>query len=240
MPDASYWLTILLVTTIVTAGSAVQAAIGVGLNQFAIPILLLIAPAYAPGPVLVASAFLSILALLRVPAEVDRRELTFSLSGLVAGTAAAAIFIAFVDTRYFVQLMGFIIVLAVGLIVSGLSLQITSRNLFAAGSAAGLMGTIAGMHAPPIALLYQGQPPERVRGSLLAFVIAGNLLSITALWSVNRFGLAELYAALGLLPGVALGLLLAPLLVKHIDANRIRTAILLTSGLSGSVLLFGL
>lgn len=240
MPDTSYWLTILLVTTIVTAGSAAQAAIGVGLNLFAIPILLLIAPAYAPAPVLVASAFLSILALLRVPAKIDRRELTLSLSGLVAGTASAAIIIAFVDTRYFVQLMGFIVVLAIGLIVSGLSLQITSRNLLAAGSAAGLMGTIAGMHAPPIALLYQGQQPERVRGALLAFVIAGNLLSIFALWAVNRFGLSEFYAALGLLPGVALGLFLAPLLVKHIDANRIRTAILMTSGLSGCMLLFGL
>lgn len=240
MPDPSYWLTFLLVTTIVTAGSAVQAAIGVGLNLFAIPILLLIAPDYAPGPVLVASAFLSILALLRVPAQVNRRELLLSLSGLAAGTTAAAILIAFVDTRYFVQLMGFIIVLAVGLIVSGLSLPITARNLLAAGSASGLMGTIAGMHAPPIALLYQGQQPERVRGSLLAFVIAGNLLSISALWAVNRFGLAQLYAALGLLPGVALGLFLAPLLVKHIDANRIRTAILMTSGLSGCVLLFGL
>ena len=73
-----------------------------------------------------ASAFLSILALLRVPAQIDRRELTFSLSGLVAGTAAAAIIIGFVETRYFVQLMGFIIILAIGLIVSGLSLPIAT------------------------------------------------------------------------------------------------------------------
>lgn len=240
MPDASYWPTILMVTTIVTAGSAAQAAIGVGLNLFAIPLLLLIAPAYAPAPVLVASALLSILALLRVPAEIDRRELGLSLCGLAVGTALAGVIIASVDTRYFVQLLGFIVVLAIGLIVSGLSMQITKRNLLAAGGAAGIMGTIAGMHAPPIALLYQGQQPERVRGALLAFVIVGNLLSIFALWVVNRFGLPELYAAAGLIPGVALGLILAPLLVKHIDKDRIRTAILATSGLSGLVLLLGL
>ena len=239
MPDVSIDLTLLLVTAIIAVGSAAQAAVGVGLNLFSIPLLMLIAPVYAPGPVLAASALLSIFALFRVPAEIDRTELSLAFAGLIAGTVGAAIIIAFVDTRYLVQVMGFIIVMAIGLIISGRSLDITSRNLLAAGGAGGLMGTIAGVHAPPIAMLYQGLKPERVRGALLAFIIAGNLLSIFALWLVNRFGITQLFAALGLLPGIVLGLLLAPHLAKHIDADRIRAAVLTISGLSGLMLLLG-
>lgn len=52
-----------LVTTIVLIGSARQAAIGMGSYLFAIPLLLLINPIYAPGPVLIVSFALSFLAL---------------------------------------------------------------------------------------------------------------------------------------------------------------------------------
>jgi len=43
-----------------------------------------------------------------------------------------------------------------------------------AGSGAGFLGTIAGVHGPPIVLLYQGLDPDRVRGTILIFTGTGN------------------------------------------------------------------
>lgn len=229
--------TLPLVFLIVVAGSAGQATIGMGLNLFAIPLLVLIDPIFAPGPMLLASTFLCLFAMWRVPVKIDRRELSLSLAGLAAGTIMAAGIMAVIDTHHLIKLLGVLVLIGVGLVLSGLSAPLTSATLVASGGAAGIMGTIAGVHAPPIALLYQGLGPERVRGALLSFIGAGGALSIVALWLVDRFGLREAGATLILLPGVAIGVLLAPALARLLDARHIRIAILVVSGVSGIALL---
>ena len=158
-PDA---LEFLLVTLVILTGSASQATIGMGLNLLAIPLLLLIDPVYAPGPVLVASLALSVLALRRVPASVDPREVKYAMSGLLVGTALAGAVTLVVDAAGLTRLLGLFIVLGVGLALSGWSAALNTRNLAMAGTGAGFLGTIAGVHAPPIALLYQGLEPARV------------------------------------------------------------------------------
>ena len=228
-----------LVTLVVLIGSASQAAIGMGLNLFAIPLLLLINPIYAPGPVLVASFALSFLALWRVPATVDRRELSFALIGLGVGTVIAGVVAALIDSANLARLLGLFVVLGVGLALSGWSLALTQRNLVIAGGGAGLLGTIAGVHAPPIALLYQGLEPARVRGAILTFVGIGNLFSIIALAVVGRFGADQLMATSMLIPGVLLGLLAAPRLARLIDAKTLRLFVLTISALSGLLLIVG-
>lgn len=229
---------LLLVTLVILIGSACQAAIGMGLNLFAIPLLLLINPVYAPGPVLVASMVLSFLALWRVPATVDRHELKLALIGLALGSAAAGVFATAIDASSLTRLLGGFIVFGVLLALSGWSAPLTDRNLAAAGGGAGFLGTIAGVHAPPIALLYQGLAPERVRGAVLTFVGIGNAFSIIALAIVGRFGSDQLTATLYLIPGVLGGLLVAPMLAGLIDARLLRLLVLAISGVSGALLIF--
>ena len=230
---------LLLVTLVILIGSASQAAIGMGLNLFAIPLLLLINPIYAPGPVLVASFALSFLALWRVPAKVDRGELKFALIGLAIGSALAGLVAAVIDSSSLTRLLGLFVVLGVGLALSGWSASLNPRNLVAAGGGAGFLGTIAGVHAPPIALLYQGMAPDRVRGAILTFVGVGNLFSIIALASVGRFGLEQATATLMLIPGVLLGLWIAPRLAQLIDAKLLRLLVLSISAISGLLLVIG-
>lgn len=227
------------VTLVILIGSASQAAIGMGLNLFAIPLLLLVNPIYAPGPVLVASCALSFLALWRVPAKVDRRELKFAIIGLLAGTALAGFVVAFVDSSNLIRLLGLFVLVGVALALSGWSAALTPRNLIAAGSGAGFLGTIAGVHAPPIALLYQGLEPDRVRGSILTFVGIANMFSIIALIAAGRFGSDQFMASLLLIPGVLLGLLCAPRLARLMDARVLRTLVLSISAISGLLLVIG-
>jgi len=229
-------LQLVLVTLIVTVGSASQAAIGMGLNLFAIPLLILVNPIYAPGPVLIASMLLSALALWRVPAKVEWHELKYALSGLLAGTIVAAFVLSNIDTSVLVRVLGLLVVFTVFLILSGWSVLISNKNLVIAGSGAGLLGTIAGVHAPPIALLYQGQKPDRVRGAILTFVGLGNGLSIVALYFAGHFRYDQLKATIVLLPGVLLGLWLAPALASKLSARTIRSLVLAISAVSGLAL----
>jgi uncharacterized membrane protein YfcA len=153
------------------------------------------------------------------------------------GTLTAAVILLFIDGASLGRLLGFLVVVAVATILAGLSSPLTTVSLLGSGGAAGIMGTIAGVHAPPIALLYQGQSPPRVRGAVLPSIGIGNALSIAALWAVDKFATREVWATLVLLPGVALGLLLAPSLLRWLDARRIRLAILTISGASGLALM---
>lgn len=233
------YMELLYVTCIIAVGSASQAAIGMGLNLFAIPLLLLINPIYAPGPVLVASFALSFLALWRVPAKVDRNELNLAVIGLIVGTCLAGAVTFIIDSGQLSRVLGVAVVIGVGLALSGWSFSINRKNLIAAGGGAGFLGTIAGVHAPPIALLYQGLEPDRIRGAILTFVGIGNLFSIIALVVVGQFGTKQIIVTMLMIPGVAIGLWFAPILAKLVSARLLRILVLMISAASGALLIVG-
>ena len=110
--------------------------------------------------------------------------------------------------------------------------------LLVGGTASGVLGTMAGVHGPPIALVLQHEPPERLRGMLCAFFTVGCAISLAALASIGVFGVAEFGVSLELLPGVAVGLALAPIIAGRIDRRRARIAVLAISALSALALLF--
>ena len=101
--------------------AAVQAAVGRGLNLLAIPLRLLINLVFAPGPVLVASIVLSLLALWRVPAKIDLQNLKFGMAGLVIGTALAGTVAFVIDSKNLAKLLGLLVILGVTLALSGWS-----------------------------------------------------------------------------------------------------------------------
>lgn len=232
-------LSLILATLIVFVGAAAQASIGMGLNLFSIPLLLLVNPNYSPGSVLLASMLLAFLALLRVPAKIEWLEFKYAFAGLLGGTVIASVIVSQMETTAFVKVLGLLVIFSVCLILSGWSVRISNLNLSIAGSAAGLLGTIAGVHAPPIALLYQGQSPDRIRGALLTFVGIGNGLSVAALYFAGRFGLEQLGYTLALLPGVLLGLWFAPVLTSLLSISLIRCFVLTISAVSGFSLVIG-
>jgi hypothetical protein len=99
------------------------------------------------------------------------------------------------------------------------------------------MGTMAGIHGPAIALVFQNSEPAAARAMLGAFFAVAYLGSVAALAMVGLFGWTHMMRALVLLPGVGLGLLVAPSIAPYIDRARLRWAILAVSTLSALVLL---
>ena len=127
--------------------------------------------------------------------------------------------------------------MTVVLSVAGLHIRTSKLALLIGGAAAGILGTVAGVQGPPIALVLQHEAPDRLRATLCAFFASGGVLSLLALAASGTFGIGELALGLELMPGVALGFAIAPVFARRIDRRRARTAVLTISTLSAITLL---
>jgi uncharacterized membrane protein YfcA len=74
-----------------------------------------------------------------------------------------------IRTAHLSKVFAILVLLAVALSVSGLRVRPTRPALFAGGGAAGVMGTMVGIHGPPMALVLQHARPDQARAMLGAF-----------------------------------------------------------------------
>jgi uncharacterized protein len=222
---------------VMALGSAFQASVGIGLALFVVPALALIDPSYIPGPMLLAGSVLAASTAWRERHALDRPGLSLALVGLVVGTLAGATLLKAMHGPALPKLFGLLVLIAVLISIFGPPLKATKIALSSAGAAAGIMGTMVGIHGPPIALLFQRAEPAVARAMLGAFFAVAYLFSVAALAIVGLFGWREVWLAVILLPGVALGMLAAPHLAPLIDRDRLRWAILAISTISALLLL---
>ena len=217
-------------------GSAFQAALGIGLAQFVVPVLALVDTRFVPGPMLLAGTVLAAMTAYQERSAIDKQGLGFSLIGLAVGTVVGAIALRFVVGPNVPRVFGIIVLIAVLISAFGIRMTADRRNLVLGGAAAGVMGTMVGIHGPPISLVFQGAEPKAARAMLGAFFAIAYLGSVGALALFGLFGHAELERTVVLLPGVAIGLAVAPLARRFIDRGRLRIAILGVAAISGALL----
>jgi len=229
--------TLFLATLVMSIGAALQAAVGLGLALFVVPLLALIDLQLIPGPMLLASVALAVMMAHRGRAAIDRRALSLSLVGLCIGTAIGAAGLTLVAPASLTRLFALLILAAVLISLLGTGVRVSRGALLAGGGAAGIMGTMVGIHGPPIALVFQNAEPAQARAMLGAFFAVGYAMSVAALAAVGLFGRHELVLGLLLLPGVGIGYAAAPLIARFLDRGRLRIAILAISGASAVVLL---
>ncbi len=223
---------------IMVLGSLLQASVGFGIALFVVPLLVLLNPAFVPGPMLLASLFLAAIMAFRGWSAIDRMKLFHALTGLLVGTVIAALGLMILAADQLPKIFGILILLAVAISVSGIHIPLTRRNLISAGAVSGVMGTIAGIHGPPIALLFQRQPGQTVRGTLAVFFLLGYSIALIALFMVGRFGAQEIKLGLGLAPGVVAGYIAARFTARTLDkGNWLRIAILIVATLSALALI---
>jgi uncharacterized protein len=230
-------LNIAIAIAIMAVGSALQASTGVGLALFVVPLLALVDQSFIPGPMLLAGTMLALSTAYRERAALDLTALRGSLIGLGMGTIIGALALRFVSGPDLNKTFGGLIVLAVLFSVSGARFNATPRSLLVAGGASGVMGAMVGIHGPPISLIFQNAEPRVARAMLGAFFSIAYLGAVVALAGFGLFGIPHLVRAAILLPGVAIGLVVAPLLAGRIDGKRLRIIILGIAAISGLGLL---
>jgi hypothetical protein len=236
MPESLTLLSGALAFAAVAAGSAVQAAIGLGLNLFTVPMLALIDPVFVPGPVLFLSFLLSCIASYRLRDDINWSELRLSIGGIAFGTLLGALALAAVSAELLPRLLGVLVIAAVAVTAAGVHVPLSKTSLAGASTLAGITGIVAGMHGPPMALIYLRESPARIRSALLPLFVFANGISLLALAAIGRFGWAEMYATALLLPALFAGYYASPLLIRLLSPGAIRWSLLTISALSGLIL----
>lgn len=230
-------LNVAIAVAITAVGSALQASVGIGLALFVVPVLALVDQSFIPGPMLLAGAVLTLVSACRERTAIDVPALRNSLIGLAVGTIIGALALRFASGLNLDKTFGALVLLAVLISVSGYKLNATPRSLVLAGGAAGVMGTMVGIHGPLISLVFQNAEPRVARAMLGAIFTIAYLGAVAALAAFGLFGIPHLVRAAILLPGVVTGLAVAPHLTAYIDGKRLRVIILVIATVGGVTLL---
>ncbi len=222
-----------IVMLVAAVGFTLQGAVGFGMGILGTPILILLDPRLVPGPVL-ASTMLFTLALgLKERRAIDLGGLRWAMVGRVVGTAPAAWVLAVLPGEQLRLVFGLVVLFGVALSISGLRVDPRPPALLVGGVLSGVMGTIAAVGGPPLALLYQHAPGAQVRGTLSGLFFLGTIVSLGALLLVGRFGWAEVQFTLAMLPGAVFGFLVSRRLATRLDRGYTRAGVLGVATIAG-------
>ena len=228
---------LILAALAMAAGTCIQGAIGFGTNLVAAPILALIDPDFVPVPVIISSALFNVLVARRDPGHDPWRTIRWPIVGLVPASVIGAAAVATIDKQGLSILFGVLVLIGVGLSVSGLHPRHSKPNLVVAGAASGFMGTTTGIGGPPMALMFQRHRGPDLRASLARFFGVGSLVSIIPLLILGQVQLADLGRAAVLIPGGLVGFFLSKHVARRLDHGYIRHAVLAISASSAVVIL---
>jgi uncharacterized membrane protein YfcA len=230
-------LEIAIVVAVVTAAACLQGSIGFGMALVAAPILVLIEPAFVPGP-LIASGFVLVSCIaLRDRSHVDFATVRFSMMGNFVGAFAGASVVAVLDPRGFAILFGLLVLLGVTLSAIGLHVRVTRKSALGAGLLGGFMSATSSIGGPPMALVYQHHGADRFRATLSAYFVFSTIVSVTALTLAGVFGSRELRLTALLVPGQLLGFALSYPMTRVLSGWPIRPFILGLSAVAAMALL---
>ena len=220
-------------------GTIVQRLAGQGLGMIATPTVAIVAPHFLPAGILLLGLIVGFGAVSVDRSALNKSELPPGFAGRAVGAILAAWIATFlIDTGGFAILIALMVYLGVILSLLGVRVIIRPISLFIAGTAAGLMGTLTAVGAPPMGLLYQHEEVRRSAAMQNAFFAFGMIVSIASLALAGLIGWRHIVFALTLLPMVFLGLTLAAPLAKRTAKARIRPVALSLATLAATVLLY--
>ncbi|MEP3198032.1 MAG: sulfite exporter TauE/SafE family protein [Lentilitoribacter sp.] len=236
LPDFQPWM-ICAVTVFI--GTLIQKLSGAGYGMFAAPVMVLVAPQWVPGTILLVGFVIGSGALLNSRDAVEWKDLPAGFAGRIIGTGIAAYIAAsVVSTDVLGMIVGYIVLFAVGITLLGLSVPISLPSLFTAGVIGGIMGTLTGIGAPPMAILYSKVETRRSAATQNAFYGFGTLIAIIALSIADVLTLAQLAFAATLAPMVPIALYTSRPLTVRFERGAIRPWALGLATLSALALLW--
>ena len=123
------------------------------MGLFASPILILIDERFVPAPILLATWVLTTFLILRERHAIDIQGLRWAVTGRLLGTVLAAMILASLPVDLMGLVFGGLVLLGVAMSGSNLRLEPRREVLLSAGVLSALMGTIASIGGPPMALV---------------------------------------------------------------------------------------
>jgi len=235
MPVAIWQLAL---ASAITAGAAsLQATIGIGFALICVPLLSLINPALAPVPQLLLILPLSTAVAWRERHEADLRAVPWVTLGRLPGAALGMMLLAAFDERTLGITIALMVLAAVGLVSTGITIPRNPVTSLTAGVVSGTTSLVASIGGPPLALLYRSAKGATVRASLGVVFAIGVTISLIARWIASEISADDLLIAALLLPSMAIGFWLGRSRAGRVEGHHLRTAILVVSAASAMALL---
>ncbi len=222
---------------VVVIAAALQGSIGFGLAVLSVPILTVVNPVFTPIPTLILSLMVGIGTLLRERADLDLDGLGWVITGRVPGAVLGAWVLSIATERTLGIVIGVIVLLAVAVLSSGMSVKLSRASRVIAGMVSGFSGTSAGIGGPPIALLYGRQAGPVVRSTLGAIFTIGITINLVILTLLGVLTVKDVGVAILLSPAMAVGFMISGRLRPHVDGERVRVGILIVSSIAALGLL---
>lgn len=220
----------------VCAATAIQGSIGFGAGLIAAPVIALIAPDLLPALVVLLACLVTLLVTIRDRASLDLRGAAWALVGRIPGSVLGAWLAVAMSTAALSWLVAASVLIGVGSAYLGWRPAPTRPALITAGGLSGIMGTATAIGGAPMAIVWQGQPPARLRATMSAFFLVGSIVSVLLLTAAGAVTTTTLTAFLWLAPVVLLGFAVSRLLNRFLDARRLRR-VALAAASGGAVLL---
>ncbi|MDH3681094.1 MAG: sulfite exporter TauE/SafE family protein [Acidimicrobiia bacterium] len=230
-------LELVIAAVLMGAGAIVQGTVGFGMNALIAPIVVLIDVDFVPGPLLVPALALASLLAWEHRHEVLRREVGWALCGRVPGVVLGVLAVSAWSTDAIGALLAVIVLSSVAASVFAPAVPRTLASLVAAGALSGFGGTTTAIGGPPMGVVYQREPGDRLRGTMSAFFMPGIALSIGLLLLSGEMTEADLGYGTAMVPGVVAGAVLAKFARPYLDRTWLREAVLTLSAVSALILL---
>jgi len=212
---------IFLVISIFIIAAAIQGSIGFGANLFAVPLLALINPELIPIPILIVNPIMNLMLAWRERGNVDRPALVSALIGRIPGVVLGVLALSLISTDRLGLLFGVLLLVAIALQVSGLSLPRSRKTVTLAGGVSGFMATSVGVGGPPMALALKDLPGPSFRATMSPYFVIGSSISIFGLILGGQFELSDIWNSLLLLPAAVIGVLISGPLRSRVDSGKI-------------------
>ncbi|MCB2224619.1 MAG: sulfite exporter TauE/SafE family protein [Actinobacteria bacterium] len=235
MPVGPGDLAAALAVTAVAAG--LQGTIGFGFALVCVPVLSVLDPALAPVPQLLLILPLTLAVAWRDRKEADLRAVPWVTAGRLPGAAIGLLLLASFDERTLGIAVAVTVLAGVALVSTGLQVPRNPGTSFTAGVLSGVMGLVASVGGPPLALLYRSARGATVRASLGVVFAIGVVISITARAAGGQMAGDDLRVALLLSPALVVGLWVGRRLAPRVEGALLRGAILAVSAAAGVLLL---
>jgi len=223
------WWQIAVIAAVVVVAAALQGSIGFGLGMLVAPVVAVIDPTVLPGIVIIIAIVVTAIVAIRERSSLDLSGAGWALVGRVPGSIAGAWLVSVLPASGLAWSVALVVLVGVGLSLTGWSPLPTRASLITAGAASGVMGTATSIGGAPMALIWQRSEGPRLRGTMAAFFLVGSLISLALLIAFGTITPATLSLALWLLPAALAGYALSRFTNRLLTRRRLRAAALAAS-----------
>ncbi|MFD1811947.1 sulfite exporter TauE/SafE family protein [Rhodococcus gannanensis] len=222
---------------VLVVASMLQSVTGSGFGLVSAPVLLMIDPDLVPGPLLVLTIVAMASVVWRDGRHWDRSTTVLLCVAMLPGVALGVWLTAVADRTVLTVATAALSIGAAVAAFAGASLPQRKLVMVGAGAAGGLMGAVAALPGPPLALVYRPLDARALRATLSTYFLAVSAVSLTMLQATGDVDGSDWGTAAALAPAVLLGGAVGGRVAHRVSVDRARRLTSAVILVAGSVLL---